>query len=315
MYKLGIDLGGTNIAVGVVDESFNIVGKASVKTGLPCSAESIVEKIVTASLQAVENAKISFDEVSSIGLGSPGAVDPKKGIIEYASNLKFDHMEMGAALKKRFGKKVFIENDANAAAWADFLVSGVDKSATLIAVTLGTGVGGGIILKGKIFSGCNFFGGELGHFTIKHDGLECGCGRKGCWEAYASVTALIKQTKEKMEQCEDSLMWKICGGDIDYVDGRTAFQAKEKGDKAGGEVVEQYADYVAIGIVDIINIFQPDIISIAGGISREGDNLLEPVLRHVKENSPINTKTEIKISKLNNDAGIIGAANLDLRRL
>lgn len=315
MYKLGIDLGGTNIAVGVVDESFKIVGKASVKTGLPCSAESIVDKIVTASFAAVEDAKISFNEISSIGLGSPGAVDPKAGVIEYASNLKFDHMEMGAALKKRFGKKVYIENDANAAAFADFLVSGIDKNATLIAVTLGTGVGGGIILRGRIFSGCNFFGGELGHLTIKYDGLECGCGRKGCWEAYASVTALIKQTKEKMEQCEDSLMWNICGGDIDYVDGRTAFEAKEKGDKAGSEVVEQYADYVAIGIVDIINIFQPDIISIAGGISREGNNLLEPVLRHVEASSPITTKTEIKISTLNNDAGIIGAANLDLRRL
>ena len=219
-------------------------------------------------------------------------------------------------MEERLGKKVIIENDANAAALGEYLAGSAKGSKNAVAITLGTGVGGGIIINGKIYSGSNFAGAELGHMVIVKDGKECGCGRKGCWEAYASATGLINLTKQKIlsDKLEFSYMYKLCNGDLNKVEGRTAFDAMAAGDPTAKAVVEEYLGYLATGLVNIINIFQPDILCIGGGISNQGENLLAPLRkiieseRYTKHNDK---QTVVCTCSLGNDAGIFGAAYLD----
>ena len=227
MYRLGIDLGGTNIVAGLCDENYKIVAKASCKTNVPRPESDICDSMAEVAKKACEKAGVSMDEVESIGIGVPGAVNPKTGVIEYSANLHFHNWEVSKMMNERLGKKVLIENDANAAALGEYLAGSAKGAKNAVAITLGTGVGGGIIINGKIYSGSNFAGAELGHMVIVKDGKECGCGRKGCWEAYSSATGLINLTKEKIlsEKLDYSFMLnKICGGDINKVNGKTAFR-------------------------------------------------------------------------------------------
>lgn len=318
MYKLGIDLGGTNIVAGVVDENYKIVATGSVKTNCPRPAEEIADDMALAAKTAIENAGLKISDIDAMGVGSPGAIDPVNGVICYANNLDFYDVPIAAMLKERLGTDFYVENDANAAAYGEYIAGAGKGTKNFIAITLGTGVGGGVIIDGKIYSGSNYAGAELGHTVINMDGEVCTCGRQGCWEAYASATALIRQTKQAMIRYPKSVMWELCGGDINKVNGRTAFDAMRKDDEAGKRVVARYIEFVAVGVSNVINIFQPEILCIGGGISKEGDTLIVPLKASVRgENYARNIPetTEIKAAALGNDAGIIGAAYLcDLYR-
>lgn len=316
MYKLGIDLGGTNIVAGVVDKKYKIVAKASCKTAVPRPESEICDSMAEVAKKAVEKAKLTMDDIESVGIGVPGAVNPKTGVIEYSANLFFHNWEVVEMMEERLGKKVHIENDANAAALGEYLAGSAKGARNAVAITLGTGVGGGIIIDGKIYSGSNFAGAELGHMVIVKDGKECACGRRGCWETYASATGLINLTKQKIlsEKLEFSYMLKLCDGDINKVNGRTAFDAMRDGDPTAKSVVEEYISYLSCGLVNIINIFQPDVLCIGGGISNEGENLLGPVrsyVEHERYTKHNDKQTVICKCTLGNDAGIIGAAYLD----
>ncbi len=316
MYRLGIDLGGTNIVAGVVDKKYKIVAKASCKTAVPRPESEICDSMAEVAKKAVEKAKITMDDIESVGIGVPGAVNPKTGVIEYSANLFFHNWEVVEMMEERLGKKVHIENDANAAALGEYLAGSAKGTKNAVAITLGTGVGGGIIIDGKIYSGSNFAGAELGHMVIVKDGKECACGRRGCWETYASATGLIALTKQRIlsEKLEFSYMLKLCDGDINKVNGRTAFDAMRDGDPTAKAVVEEYISYLSCGLVNIINIFQPDVLCIGGGISNEGENLLGPVRSYVeRERYTKHNDKQTVICKctLGNDAGIIGAAYLD----
>lgn len=314
MYRLGIDLGGTNIVAAVVDENYNIIGRGKVKTALPRPADEICDSMAEAARIAVAEAGLKIEDISAMGIGTPGAVDPSKGIVTYANNLGFANTPLCAMMKERTGVEFYLENDANAAAYGEFLAGAGKGTKDFMAVTLGTGVGGGIIINGKLFSGSNYAGGELGHTVINVNGEQCSCGRKGCWEAYASATALIRQTKAKMLENKDSVMWELAGNDIDKVNGRVAWDAWRKGDKAGSEVVEAYCQYVAEGVTNMLNIFQPEMLCIGGGISNEKDNLIIPVNRLVNERiytRNTDKSDKVCVAALGNDAGIIGAAFLD----
>ncbi len=312
MYKIGVDLGGTNIAVGVIDSEYKIIGVGKAKTNIPRPAEEIFDDIVKCIFAACENAKIDISEVESIGIGTPGSCDKENGVILYANNLYFDHVPAVKLINDKIpGVKVYIENDANCAALGEALAGSGRGKKSFIAITLGTGVGGGVILDGKVLAGCNDAGGELGHITIKFDGEECNCGRVGCFERYASATALVNQTKAAMEAHKDSKMWELCGGDINNAGGRTAFDAMRSGDKYGKEVVDNYIKYIAIGTTDIVNIFQPEMICFGGGICNEGETLLAPLREYVAKwrySKMQEKQTEICRATLGNDAGIIGAA-------
>ncbi len=314
MYYLGIDLGGTNIAAGVVDEEMKLRYKTSIPTEVAGGVEHIVERMAEAARLAISGAGLTEDQIKSIGIGSPGAIDPEKGEVIYANNMGFSHTPLAKLLGTYFpGKAVYVENDANVAAWAEAKCGAAAGSKDSVTITLGTGVGGGMILDGKLYSGFNHAGGELGHIVIREGGRPCSCGRKGCWEAYASVSGLIATTKEHMQNHPESMMWELADGSMDKVNGLTSFDAMRKGDPEGQAVVEEYLNSVATGLVDIINILQPEILCIGGGISKEGETLLKPVVAYAKKEMYArfnDVHTDIRIAMLGNDAGIIGAALL-----
>lgn len=310
MYRLGIDFGGTNVEVGVVDENYNIIGRASFKTRAPRPAEEIAEDMSGAVYAAAADAGISADDIESFGIASPGTIDPKRGVIVFAGNLKFSEVPFVKLMEERTGKRFLIENDAAAAAYGEYIAGAGKGTTNFIAVTLGTGIGGGIIIDGKIYAGSRNSGGELGHNMLIYDGEECTCGRRGCWEAYASVTALIRQTKQAMMENPQSRMWEVCKGKLEDVNGRTAFDGMRLGDTAASFVVDRYIEYVSAGIVDIVNIFQPDMLCIGGGISKEGETLIAPVRKYTEEHS-CTGGTVIRAAALGNDAGIIGGAFLE----
>lgn len=314
MYTIGIDLGGTNIVASVVDDDYDIIGTSKTPTNSPRSADEIFDDIADVCEEAVKTAGLTMEDIDSVGMGTPGTVN-QDGVIEFANNLAFNNVPARTMLAKRINKpeeKVFIENDANCAALGEAYAGCGNGAKDFVAVTLGTGVGSGVIIGGKIVNGVNYAGGECGHMVIVVDGEQCSCGRKGCWEAYASATALIRQTKKAMEEYPDSLMHKLAKEE-GKVSGRTAFDAMRLGDIAGIKVVDDYIKYVACGLINIVNALQPEIICIGGGICNEGETLMKPLRRFVQsERYSIHSKIQTKIVKaeLGNDAGVIGAALL-----
>lgn len=310
MYTIGIDLGGTNIVAAVVDENFKIIGRAARPTNLPQTAEQIADAMAAVSREAVENSGVDFAKIEAVGVGAPGAINSETGVIFYSCNLEFYNVPMGEMLCQRLGLPVFLENDANAAALGEF-VAGAGKGVNdMIAITLGTGVGGGIILDNKIYTGFNHAAGELGHVVIEKGGRHCNCGRDGCLEAYASATGLIQTAREEMEKDKESKMWEIAGS-LDKVNGKTAFDGALVGDKAALKVVDMYISHLATGVANFVNIFQPEVICIGGGISGQGETLLKPLREQVLKESYTrgsDKQTKIVTASLGNDAGLIGAA-------
>ena len=307
MYKLGIDLGGTNIVAGVVDENYKIIATAKRKSNCPRPAEEIIDDMAAVALEVIEKAGLKKEDIEAAGVGSPGAIDPNNGVVCFANNLGFFNVPMASMLKERPGIDFYLENDANAAAYGEFVAGAGKGTKDFVMITLGTGVGGGIIIGGKLYSGSNYAGAELGHMVICMDGEMCGCGRQGCWESYASATALIRQTKQAMIKYPNTIMWQMCNKDINAVNGRTAFDAMRKGDDAGKLVVDKYIYYISVGIANCINIFQPEIICIGGGVSNEGDNLTEPIKKYVEGDDyarNVTNKSKIKTATLGNAAYI-----------
>ncbi len=315
MKYLGIDVGGTNIAVGIVDENDKIVAKVSNKTPVPCTEDVFCDCVAKTAYEAMEKAGVTLAELPWIGLGCPGTINRATGVVEFSNNLGYSNFPVKKMLEERFeGKEVIIENDANAAAYGEYQAGALKGADNAVAITLGTGVGSGIIIDHKIYAGNNFAAGEMGHHVIVFNGRQCTCGRKGCWERYAAATGLIITTKEAMEKADkDSPIWKLVDGDINRVSGRTAFDAMRAGDPVGQAVVDEYIAYLGCGIVNVINTFQPDILCIGGGICNEGETLLAPLRAYVEhEQYAMNSskKTVLCRAELGNDAGIIGAALL-----
>ena len=314
-YYVGIDLGGTNIVAGVVDGDYNIIAKASTKTNCPRPEKEIAEDMAKMAVQAVENAKLTMDDIEWIGIGTPGIANSATGIVERANNLGFINTPLVKYVKEFIGRNdtpVYIENDANAAAYGEYVAGAAKGAKNAVCITLGTGVGAGIVIDGKIYAGSNFAGAEIGHTVIEVGGAPCTCGRKGCFEAYSSATGLIRMTKESMAENPDSIMNKMAE-ERGKVTARTSFDCMRAGDKYAKAVVDKYIKYLAAGITNTINTFQPDILCIGGGVCNEGDPLLLPVKAIVEEEDFANKsekRTEIVIAKLGNDAGLIGAAFL-----
>ena len=305
---IGIDLGGTNIAAGLVMADGKIIAKDSVPTLPQRGWKYVVNDMADLTKRITADAGYEMSDVKAIGIGSPGTIDTDNGVVVFAANIGMEKTPVAAELGKYLGIPIHMENDANAAAYGEYKVCGHDID-NFVFITLGTGVGGGIIIDRKIYRGFNSAGGEIGHTTLISGGEECTCGRRGCYEAYASVTALRRQTQKKAQEVQDSAMndWiQKYGG----VSGRTAFECAAMGDSAAKEVRDKYIEYVAEGIVNVVNIFQPELVAIGGGISKEGDVILGPLRRHVDKYdfNKFMPKTEIQIAKLFNDAGIIGAA-------
>lgn len=319
MYRIGIDLGGTNIAAAIVNEDFKIVKKMSVPTGAQREASLIMDDMADLCKNVCREAGIAIEDIEAIGIASPGVANHDDGIVEYSCNLPFRKFPICKELSDRIGvKNIHVENDANAAAWGEAVAGAAKGTKNSVMITLGTGVGGGVIIDGKVFSGFNYAGAELGHIVIEVDGRPCGCGRRGCWEAYSSATGLVNMTKEKIAECEAAGK-KTAMTDFvtkyGKVNGRVAFEAMRAGDEAAKEVIDMYLKYLESGIASMINIFQPEVLSIGGGISGEGDPLIEMILPAVRDQQygiGFTELTKVCIAALGNDAGIIGAAFLGI---
>ncbi len=291
---LGIDIGGTNIKFGVTQNDYTLVKRYSIPTGKDRPIEAILADIV-AKVNEIRK-EYAFDR---IGIGTPGDIDSEKGVCMRTNNLPYHNTPIIAMIEEGTGLPAAIANDATAALYGE-IYAGVGKEyPNLIMVTLGTGVGGGIAIDGKPYLGTKGYGGELGHMVIKYDGIPCPCGLVGCYEQYASVTALICQAQEAIAQHPDSLLAQKA---VDGFSALDIFNAKEEGCPVAAAVIDQYAAYITIGLNSFENIFQPDAFVIGGAISSQEENLLSLV--RAKLDKPAN----LFASALKNDAGIIGAA-------
>ena len=312
-YCIGVDLGGTNIAAGIVDlDTKRIVESHSVQTNAPRPCRDIAADIHELCLELCRRFGIALTDVEWIGAATPGIV--KDGMVFTAANLGWCDEPFRDILAELTGRPVYIANDANAAAFAEAIWGSGAGANHVIAITLGTGVGGGIVIGGKIWEGMNGFAAEIGHMVIDVKGRWCGCGQRGCFETYCSATALVSETKRVMKLRPDSLMWNISAENQGKVNGKTAFAAARRGDPPAKQVVDEFIDYLAIGVANIINVFQPDVVCIGGGISGEGENLLAPLREQLQYISfgVHGLRTKVVAASFRNDAGIIGAALLGI---
>lgn len=311
MYYLGIDLGGTNIKGAVVSEAGEILKEASRPTHNKLGAEHVSDEIALLIHTLAEG--FSPDLIGGVGLGCPGTVDPSSGIVRYANNLHWELFDLRSALKARTGFLVQLANDANAAALGEAAAGCAKDAESAVILTLGTGVGGGVVLNGKLLTGYTGAASELGHMVIVDGGEPCTCGRRGCLEAYASATGLIRMTREAMAGHPDSLLHAVAR-EQGAVDGQTAFLAREQGDPAAAAVIQQYIHYLSLGIANIINCFYPQVVALSGGVANQGERLLQPLRREVASqvygNQYLEKHTEIICCTLGYRAGIIGAAML-----
>ena len=309
-YSIGVDIGGTNIAIGIVDtDSAAIVAKTSVKTLAPRPAAEIAEQIAGVCRELCESSRIAIEKIEKVGVGTPVVV--KNNVVSLALNLGWEHEPIGEMISSYLGVPTYVANDANVAAYAEALKGAGKGAETVVGIALGTGVGGGIVINGEIFEGVNGFAAELGHMIIEKDGRKCVCGKRGCIEGYCSATALVKDTQRAMTENPDSYMWSLAKT-LDGVSGRTAFEAARAGDLAAIRVVDFFIDSLAVGVANVINILQPDVVCIGGGVSGEGENLLRPLRERLDKLafSTDDAKTVVTAAHFRNDAGIIGAALL-----
>ena len=311
-YTVGVDIGGTDIKIGILDKYSNIVAKGICPTEAKKGAETVVKNIINAINTILDENSIKKEDCNYIGIGCPGTIDAKNGIVVYSNNLQWENVHLKEEIEKATGLEVYISNDANCAALGEVKAGFSGKYKNAVVITLGTGVGGGIVLDGKIFEG-GTGGAEIGHTLLERNGEVCTCGRKGCLEAYASATALIRQAKEKASKNKSSKLYELCNGDIDNMNGKIPFDACKMNDKVAIEVIDKYTDYLSEGIADMINIFRPEAIILSGGISKQGDYLTDILKKKVVPkvfggaNSYI---PEIECAVLQNDAGVVGAGNL-----
>lgn len=315
MYRIGIDLGGTNIKAGIVDGGQNILREKFVPTGAGRPAEEVIFDMAELVRSILQEESLELKEVSGIGIGCPGMIDAKNGEVPYSNNLCWKNVPLAALLKKylKADCPVKVSNDANCAALGEAKAGAAKGVDNVVLLTLGTGVGGGVISEGRVFEGGHAGGAELGHTTLVMGGEACTCGRKGCVEAYASATALIRDARRAAQKAPDSLMNALCEGDLGRMNGKIPFDAMAEGDACAASLLERYFDYLAEAAANFVNLFRPDVVLLSGGICNQGKNLTDPLnerLGRLCFGGEKGFVPEIKCATLGNLAGIIGAANL-----
>ena len=309
-YYLGIDLGGTFIKGGIVDDAGNIILQDSTPTEREKGGAAVAQNIASLCKKLLKQANMTESDVVGIGMGSPGMIDSKTGEVVYSNNLAWEHFFLADEVQKHISLPVKVANDANVAALGETKFGCGKNYNNTVMFTLGTGVGGGIIIDGKLFEGNRSAGAEIGHSVIVAGGEQCSCGRRGCLEAYASATALIRDTKRAMLAHKDSKMWEI--GDIDSVTGKTAFDYKDS-DIYAKEVVDNYIQKIGVGLTNAANVFRPEAIILGGGVCAQGDNLVKPLQEYLNKELYAGEKgpqVKILIATLGNSAGLLGAAAL-----
>lgn len=307
---VGIDLGGTNIKAGVVTDEGKLLNKVTCKTNADRPMEDIIHDMGRLAADAVKDAGLEVSDIEAIGIGSPGTPDNDEGLLVYSNNLPFVMAPMRRLIREVIDLPVYIDNDANCAAMAEAVAGAAKGAKDSVTITLGTGVGAGVIVDGKIYSGFNQAGSEFGHTVLVSGGIECPCGRKGCFEQYASASALARMTREAAEKNPDSLLNKVYEQQGEW-NAQIAFIAMRDGDETAKEVVDTYTSYLADGLANAINAFMPEVLVVGGGVCNEGDPLLIPMREKTMSRpyfGPGVKKTRIELAQMGNDAGIVGAA-------
>lgn len=306
---IGIDIGGTNITAGVVSDG-RITAKKNIKTSKGITDVQLTKDIFNVIQEICADTGADINAIESIGIGAPGAPDVKNGKTGRLVNITNAEFNFRSEFGKYTRAKVFVDNDANCAAIGEAVYGAAKNCSDMVMITLGTGVGAGIIINNKLYGGFNGASGEIGHNIIVADGEKCNCGNRGCYEAYASVSALIRFTDEAIKSNPETVMARLA--EKNGIDGMTSFIAAKQGDDAAKAVIDKYIEYVSIGIANVINFLQPEMIVIGGGISKEGDYLLDPLRKKTAEKVFVKGMryAEIKAAELANDAGILGAAML-----
>ncbi|MCL2796607.1 MAG: ROK family protein [Firmicutes bacterium] len=308
MNYVGIDVGGTNVKIALVNEKGQIVKKASLKTKSTRDAIHVIGDIADGVIELTQGF-----EYEAIGVGCPGAIDSEAGIVEYSPNLYWKNVALAKGISERTGKPVKISNDANVAALGETKFGAGKSFSDTALLTLGTGLGGGFVVNGKLFEGYKSMGTEIGHTVLKENGVQCSCGRKGCMEVYTSATALIRETLFAMQTDKNSMMWDHCGKDLNKVDGRTAFACARKNDASALKVVDAYIRSLAEGILNVVAVFRSQAVILGGGVSGEREYLTDQLQKYVDERrygGKDSLRTVILTAQLGNDAGVIGAASL-----
>lgn len=310
-YYIGIDVGGTFIKAGIVDKNGNIIADGKIASECDKGGDKLADNAATLVFELLEKSGINKEQIVGAGMGFPGFIDSKNGIVVYSNNVRLSDFPIVETMQAKLGLKVKVANDANVAALGEKMFGAGKDYNDMVMITLGTGVGAGIIIDGKLFEGNRSAGAEIGHMLLVHGGEQCTCGRKGCFEAYSSATALIRDTKRAMQNHKDSLMWEI--GSVDNVTGKTPFDYAKK-DKYAADVVNNYIEMLGSALTDIANIFRPEAIIIGGGVCAQGDNLVIPLKKKIQSElfgadfgSP---EVVLRVAELGNKAGLLGAAAL-----
>lgn len=309
MNYIGVDIGGTSVKIGVVDDGYNVICKTNIDTKAKRPCEELCEDIYNAIVGLTGENNIDLSKIDTIGVSCAGIISDGKIVL--AGNLGYKNVDITAIFEKISGKKIYVQNDANVATFGE-LIAGCGKGfGSMCAVTIGTGVGGGVVINGKIIEGYNGYAGEIGHMIVEPFGLDCACGKQGCLEKYCSTSALVADSKDRMMKNKDSILWETCGNDIEKVNGKTIFEAYHKNDKDAVDAVNRLATYIGISLSNLINLLQPEIVCVGGGVSEQGDAIMKPIEKFVHENTfHGDVKTLVRPASLGNDAGIIGAGLL-----
>lgn len=309
---IGIDLGGTNIGLGIVDENNNILFKDSMPTRKSLKYNEICDDIIELIKKALDILKLNLTVIKGIGIGVPGIVNPTDSMVVECVNLKWKNVHVKKYIEEKLHIPVYIGNDATVAGVAEYTIGAMKGYRSGILLTLGTGIGAGIIIEGKVYDGAHGIGSEIGHVIVGENYFDCNCGRNGCLETFCSSTAIIKYAQKLIEEGNLSSMVEEVEGDLNKINGKLIFDAAKKGDKLANDVINRMVKYLAIGIVNTVAILDPEVIVIGGGLSAAGEFLLKPIIKAAKEKiyfkgAPM---AEILLSEIGNDGGIIGAANL-----
>ena len=309
MYYIGIDLGGTNIKGALVSETGEIAREVSRPTRVELGAEAVCDGIAAVITEL--SSGVDRTSLGGVGLGCPGTVDDETGRVLYANNLGWKNFDLRAAVKSRTDFDLRIGNDANVAALAEALVGCAKGAQSAVIVTLGTGVGGGIVFNGKVWNGFHGVGSEIGHMILELDGEPCTCGNYGCVERYCSATAIIRMARELCAVHPESEIVKVCEGDLSRMNAKVVFDAAKNGDEIALKVFHRYVKYLGQLVASLVNCIDPEVIVLGGGVSKTGSYLTEAVARHYKEKCFYACKpTRFVLATLGNDAGSYGAFRL-----
>ena len=302
-YYIGVDIGGTNLKAGVVDGQGQIISEASVPTGADRPQDVVLSDILGAVMTSIAGANISVKDVRAVGMGSPGMIDTENGVVIYNNNLGWKDFRIADKMSSALGIPARLENDADAAALGEVIAGSAKGAKSAMIITLGTGVGSGYVIDEKIFRGC-----EFGHMVIAYGGRKCTCGRHGCFEAYCSATGLINMTKEAIAEHPMSTLAEIAKTE-GVVSGHTVFAAAEQGDSVAEHIIDEYTGYLSCGLGNLVNGLQPEVISIGGGIGKQGERLLVPLREKMKPEVYTGLPMPKIVScTLGYKAGLIGAA-------